>query len=117
MERLIEPLPRGLNRLAAPLFVFIFGIFLPSDYIAAAGDGTVPYFEPEVDLFAQLNDQSGALLKISVSFLDQPSSPFDGLPFSETVQPAPIPLNLLPPASVTPSLIPDAPFHVRENAA
>ena len=54
MERLIEPLPRGLNRLAAPLFVFIFGIFLPSDYIAAAGDGTVPYFEPEVDLFAQL---------------------------------------------------------------
>ena len=29
MERLIEPLPRGLNRLAAPLFVFIFGMFLP----------------------------------------------------------------------------------------
>ena len=116
MERLIEPLPRGLNRLAAPLFVFIFGIFLPSDYIAAAGDGTIPYFEPEVDLFAQLYYRSGALLKISVSFLDQPSSPSDGLPFSGTVRPAPIPLNLLPPVLVTPFPIPDAPFHVRENA-
>ena len=73
MERLIEPLPRGLNRLAAPLFVFIFGITLPSDYFAAAGDGTIPHFEPEVGLFAQANCQSGAPRKISVSFLDQPS--------------------------------------------
>ena len=52
IERLIEPLPRGLNRFAAPLFVFIFGMFLPFDYVAAAGDGTFPHFEPEVDLFA-----------------------------------------------------------------
>ena len=52
MERLIEPLPRGLNRLAAPLLVFIFGMFYPFDYVAAAGDGTFPHFEPEVDLFA-----------------------------------------------------------------
>ena len=54
MERLIEPLPRGLNRFAAPLLVFIFGICLPFDYVAAAGGGTVPHFEPEVGLFASL---------------------------------------------------------------
>lgn len=54
MERLIEPLPRGLNRLAAPLLVFIFGMFHSFDYVAAAGDGTIPHFEPEVDLFAPL---------------------------------------------------------------
>ena len=58
MERLIEPLPRGLNRLAAPLLVFIFGMLLPFDYVAAAGGGTVPRFEPEVDLFAPLTAKS-----------------------------------------------------------
>ena len=112
----MEPLPRGLNRLAAPLLVFIFGMFLPFDYIAAAGDGTIPYFEPEVDLFAQFYYRSRALLKISVSFLGQPSSPSDGLPFSEIVRPAPILLNLLPPVSIAPYPIPDAPFRVPENA-
>ena len=61
MERLIEPLPRGLNRLAAPLLVFIFGMLLPFDYVAAAGGGTVPRFEPEVDLFAQFYYRSCAL--------------------------------------------------------
>ena len=116
MERLIEPLPRGLNRLAAPLLVFIFGIFLPFDYIAAAGDGTFPHFEPEVDLFAQFYCQSRALLEINVSFLGQPSSPSDGLPFWEIVLPDPIPLNLLPPFSATPFPIPDGPFRVPEIA-
>ena len=115
MERLIEPLPRGLKRFAAPLLVFIFGMFLPFNYVAAAGGGTVPRFEPEVDLFAQFYHRSRTLLEISVSFLDQPSSPFDGLPFSETVRPAPIPLNLLLRASTTPFPIPDAPFRVRGN--
>ncbi len=117
MERLIEPLPRGLNRLAAPLLVFIFGMFLPFDYIAAAGDGTIPYFEPEVDLVAQFYYRSRALLKISVSFLGQPSSPSDGLPFLEIVRPAPVLLNQLLRASITPFPIPDAPFRVHENAA
>ena len=63
MERLIEPLPRGLNRLAAPLLVFIFGMYIPFDYVAAAGDGTFPHFEPEVGLFAPLtatNKAAGA---------------------------------------------------------
>ena len=63
IERLIEPLPRGLNRLAAPLLVFIFGMHIPFDYVAAAGDGTFPHFEPEVDLFATLtatNKAAGA---------------------------------------------------------
>ena len=63
MERLIEPLPRGLNRLAAPLLVFIFGMFLPFDYVAAAGDGTIPHFEPEVGLFAWFCCWSHALLE------------------------------------------------------
>ena len=117
MERLIEPLPRGLNRLAAPLLVFIFGMFLPFNYVAAAGDGTVPHFEPEVDLFAQFYYRSRALLEINVSFLDQPSSPSDGLPFSGIVRPAPIPLNPPLRVSTTPFPIPDAPFRDRENAA
>ena len=89
---------------------------LPFDYFAAAGGGTFPRFEPEVDLFAQFCYRSRALLKINVSFLDQPSSPSDGLPFSGTVRLAPIPSNPLPPVLITPCPIPGAPFHVPENA-
>ena len=89
---------------------------LPFHYFAAAGGGTFPRFEPEVDLFAQFCYRSRALLRINVSFLDQPSSPSDGLPFSGIVRPAPIPSNLPPPVLITPYPIPDAPFHVPENA-
>ena len=105
-----------LEPLGGSAFGFHFWHVSTFDYIAAAGDGTIPHFEPEVDLFAQLYCRSGALLEISVSFWDQPSSPSDGLPFSGTVPPAPIPLNPLPPVSTAPCPIPDAPFRVPETA-
>ena len=51
-ERLIEPEPRGLKRLAAPLLVFIFGMAESFRYMTAAGGETVSHFEPEIGLFA-----------------------------------------------------------------
>ena len=68
------------------------------NYVAASGGGTFPRLIPEVDLYAPLNRRSGAPLKISVSFLGRPSSPSDGLPFLEIVQPAPVQSNPLLPA-------------------
>ena len=106
-----------LEPLGGAAFGFHFWHVSTFDYVAAAGDGTIPHFEPEVDLFAPLYCRSGALLEISVSFWVRPSSPSDGPPFLGTARPVPIPLNLPLRVSTTPFPIPDAPFRDRENVA
>ena len=52
-----------LGRAALGFHLWHIYTFILFDYVAAAGDGTFPHFEPEVDLFAPLtaaNEAAGA---------------------------------------------------------
>jgi hypothetical protein len=50
-ERLMEPEPRTLKRLAAPLLVFIFGMADYLSLLTAAGGETNSHLKPEDGLF------------------------------------------------------------------